>query len=75
VSLQIGASIGVVLIEDDDRRDAAEVLRDADLAMYEAKTDGRGKTHYFTEQLRRTQRRGSPPGNSALGTSARHEKG
>jgi len=53
-SLRIGASIGVALIEDNDRRCADEVLRDADLAMYVAKTDGRGRTHYFTEQLRRT---------------------
>ncbi|MBV9090627.1 MAG: diguanylate cyclase [Mycobacteriaceae bacterium] len=56
VSLRIGASIGVVLIEDDDRRGATEILRDADLAMYEAKTDGRGRTHYFSEQLRGTPR-------------------
>jgi diguanylate cyclase (GGDEF)-like protein len=57
VSLRIGASIGVVLVNENDQRSAAEVLRDADLAMYEAKTDGRGKTHYFTEQLRARIRR------------------
>ena len=55
MSVRIGASIGVALIEENDQRGADEVLRDADLAMYQAKTDGRGRTHYFTEQLRRTR--------------------
>jgi diguanylate cyclase (GGDEF)-like protein/PAS domain S-box-containing protein len=57
-SLPIGASIGVALIEDNDQRGADDVLRDADLAMYQAKTDGRGRTHYFTEQLRRPRAAG-----------------
>ena len=53
VTLRIGASIGIVVIENNDPRGAAEILRDADIAMYAAKTTGRGKSHYFTEQLRR----------------------
>ena len=74
-SLRIGASIGVVLIEDNDRRGADEVLRDADLAMYQAKTDGRGQTHYFTEQLRvRTRRRATTHRNVPLGPTGGHEK-
>jgi diguanylate cyclase (GGDEF)-like protein/PAS domain S-box-containing protein len=50
VTLGIGASIGIVVLDDDDQRDAAEILRHADTAMYTAKTTGRGKSHYFTDQ-------------------------
>jgi diguanylate cyclase (GGDEF)-like protein/PAS domain S-box-containing protein len=57
VTLRIGASIGIVVIENNDPRGAAQILRDADIAMYEAKTTGRGKSHYFTEQLRDRRRR------------------
>jgi diguanylate cyclase (GGDEF)-like protein/PAS domain S-box-containing protein len=56
VTLRIGASIGIVLIENNDPRSAAEILRDADTAMYAAKKTGRGKSHYFTE-LRDRKRR------------------
>jgi diguanylate cyclase (GGDEF)-like protein/PAS domain S-box-containing protein len=45
---QITASIGVTTIEDNDARNAAQVLRDADTAMYDAKANGPGKTCYFT---------------------------
>ena len=57
VRLRIGASIGIVVIENNDPRGAAEILRDADTAMYAAKTTGRGKSHYFTEHLRDRRRR------------------
>jgi len=57
VTLRIGASIGIVMIENNDPRGVAEILRDADIAMYEAKTTGRGKSHYFTEHLRDRKRR------------------
>jgi diguanylate cyclase (GGDEF)-like protein/PAS domain S-box-containing protein len=57
VALRIGASIGIVVIENNDPRGAAEILRDADTAMYAVKTTGRGKSHYFTEQLRDRRRR------------------
>jgi diguanylate cyclase (GGDEF)-like protein/PAS domain S-box-containing protein len=59
VTVRIGASIGIVVIESNDPRGAAEILRDADTAMYEAKSTGRGKSHYFTEHLR-DRRRGLP---------------
>jgi ribose transport system permease protein len=59
VTLRIGASIGIVVVENNDPRGAAEILRDADTAMYEAKATGRGKSHYFTEHLR-DRRRGRP---------------
>jgi diguanylate cyclase (GGDEF)-like protein/PAS domain S-box-containing protein len=57
VTLRIGASIGIVVVENNDPRGAAQILRDADTAMYAAKTTGRGKSHYFTEQLRDRKRR------------------
>jgi diguanylate cyclase (GGDEF)-like protein/PAS domain S-box-containing protein len=57
MTLRIGASIGIVVIENNDPRGAAQILRDADTAMYEAKTTGRGKSQYFTEQLRDRKRR------------------
>jgi diguanylate cyclase (GGDEF)-like protein/PAS domain S-box-containing protein len=59
VTFRIGASIGIVVIENNDPRGAAEILHDADTAMYEAKATGRGKSHYFTEHLR-DRRRGRP---------------
>jgi diguanylate cyclase (GGDEF)-like protein/PAS domain S-box-containing protein len=57
VTLRIGASIGIVVVENNDPRGAAEILHDADIAMYEAKKTGRGKSYYFTEQLRNRKRR------------------
>jgi diguanylate cyclase (GGDEF)-like protein len=57
VTIRIGASTGIVVIENNDQRAAAQILRDADTAMYAAKTTGRGKSHYFTEQLRDRKRR------------------
>jgi diguanylate cyclase (GGDEF)-like protein/PAS domain S-box-containing protein len=57
VTLRIRASIGIVVIENNDPRAASQILRDADTAMYAAKTTGRGKSHYFTEQLQDRKRR------------------
>lgn len=51
-TLRTSASIGIAAVAQHDQRDAAAILHDADLAMYEAKTTGRGKSHHFTEQLR-----------------------
>jgi len=42
----ISASIGVVTVRADEQRGAVEILRDADLAMYQAKTTGRATSHF-----------------------------
>lgn len=42
----VTASIGVTVVEPDDARDALDLLRAADEAMYAAKTSGRGLTGY-----------------------------
>ncbi|MEV6872592.1 EAL domain-containing protein [Amycolatopsis sp. NPDC051128] len=56
--LHLDASIGVVLVGVADRRSAEDLLRDADVAMYQAKTLGRGRHHFFDVGLReRVQRR------------------
>jgi diguanylate cyclase (GGDEF)-like protein/PAS domain S-box-containing protein len=56
--LHLDASIGVVLVGGTDRRSAEDLLRDADVAMYQAKTLGRGRHHVFDVGLReRMQRR------------------
>ncbi|SES07526.1 PAS domain S-box-containing protein/diguanylate cyclase (GGDEF) domain-containing protein [Lentzea xinjiangensis] len=56
--LHVDASVGIVLAEAGDPRDGADLLRDADLAMYEAKTRGRGRIAFFDVELRdRIQRR------------------
>lgn len=49
------ASIGIAEVFPGDRRSAEQILGDADLAMYAAKTTGKGQTHYFTPALRLTQ--------------------
>jgi diguanylate cyclase (GGDEF)-like protein/PAS domain S-box-containing protein len=57
-NLHIDASIGIVLAAADDTRTGGDLLRDADLAMYQAKTEGRGRHAFFDIDLReRTQRR------------------
>ncbi|WP_442916760.1 sensor domain-containing protein [Lentzea sp. NBC_00516] len=56
--LHVDASVGIVLAEPGDPRDGADLLRDADLAMYQAKTKGRGRIAFFDVELRdRIQRR------------------
>ncbi|MEU0877130.1 EAL domain-containing protein [Lentzea sp. NPDC005914] len=56
--LHVDASVGVVLAEPADSRDGSDLLRDADLAMYQAKTRGRGRVAFFDVELReRIQRR------------------
>jgi len=49
-SLQMSASIGVVV--GDDVHEPAELLRDADVAMYRSKADDRGRATVFTARLR-----------------------
>ncbi|WP_460393056.1 sensor domain-containing protein [Actinophytocola sediminis] len=57
-NLHIDASVGIVIAEPGDTREGEDLLRDADLAMYEAKTRGRGRYAFFDVDLReRTQRR------------------
>ena len=49
--LQLGVSIGISFADDSDT-DPSAVLRDADTAMYRAKTDGRGRWVIFDDELR-----------------------
>ncbi|MDG4664577.1 sensor domain-containing diguanylate cyclase [Mycobacterium sp. 236(2023)] len=49
LTLLIGASIGITTVTADDSRNIAEVFRDADAAMYQAKARGRAKTARFEE--------------------------
>lgn len=57
-SLHIDASLGIVIAGPDDPRDGEALLSDADLAMYQAKTQGRGQHAFFDIELReRSQRR------------------
>jgi diguanylate cyclase (GGDEF)-like protein/PAS domain S-box-containing protein len=46
VYTRISASIGVVTVRPDEQRGAVEILRDADLAMYQAKATGRATSHF-----------------------------
>ncbi|HET6285961.1 MAG TPA: EAL domain-containing protein [Amycolatopsis sp.] len=56
--LHIDASIGIVTAANDDTRTAEDLLRDADVAMYQAKTLGRARYEFFDVELReRMQRR------------------
>ncbi|TLW93111.1 EAL domain-containing protein [Saccharomonospora piscinae] len=55
--LRVDASIGVVTAHEHDERSAEDLLRDADVAMYQAKTRGRGRHELFDVELReRVQR-------------------
>ncbi|MCG6118469.1 MAG: EAL domain-containing protein [Aquimonas sp.] len=49
-SLQLSASIGIASFPDDSA-DADDLMRCADLAMYEAKAAGRNRVQYFREEL------------------------
>ena len=52
LTVNVGVSTGIVVLDDDDPRGASQILRDADTAMYEAKASGRGKNCYFTHHGR-----------------------
>lgn len=47
---QIGASVGIAVVNDASS-DAEEMLREADVALYEAKTSGRGRYQLFAGEL------------------------
>ncbi|MDB5707029.1 MAG: diguanylate cyclase, partial [Sphingomonas bacterium] len=49
-SITIGCSVGVA-IAPEDGRDAETLIRNADLALYAAKADGRGIHRFFREEL------------------------
>ncbi len=51
-SIQIGASVGIALMGVDSK-DPAEIIKFADLAMYEAKRQGRGQFSFFDDHMRR----------------------
>ena len=46
----IGTSIGITLYPD-DALNSEELLRNADIAMYQAKDDGRNATRFFTQEM------------------------
>ena len=49
-SLSAGASIGVAVFPE-DADNAEDLLKNADLALYHAKAEGRGRCRHFTEEL------------------------
>jgi diguanylate cyclase (GGDEF)-like protein len=54
--LTVGASIGLAVYPDDSNS-AEDVLKNADLALFHAKSEGRGRCRYFTEELGKTRQR------------------
>jgi diguanylate cyclase (GGDEF)-like protein/PAS domain S-box-containing protein len=58
LQLMAGASIGITVFPDHNNTTASDTLRNADIAMYEAKKSGRGQVRFFTaHQVEKTQRR------------------
>jgi diguanylate cyclase (GGDEF)-like protein/PAS domain S-box-containing protein len=55
-SLAVGASIGVAVFPDDGTN-VEDLLKNADLALYHAKADGRGRCRYFSEALGKERQR------------------
>lgn len=51
-AVRISASIGITRVDPVDNRGAEDLLRDADLAMYNAKITGTGQTRIFSGQTR-----------------------
>lgn len=52
LSIQVGASVGIaVCTAADDPDDVETVLRQADMAMYRAKSEGRGVYHFFQQEM------------------------
>ena len=65
--LHVAGSIGVVVSRPGDARVAQDVLRDADVAMYQAKTRGGARCAFFGVELRERVQR-----NMALEQDLRH---
>jgi len=55
-SLVSGASIGVAVYPD-DATEGEDLLKNADLALYHAKAEGRGRCRHFTEELGKERQR------------------
>jgi diguanylate cyclase (GGDEF)-like protein len=47
----LGASIGMATYTPDNPVDAKQLLKNADLALYNSKSDGRGTYHFFHEEM------------------------
>lgn len=56
--VSVGASIGIVMIPRDGAN-PSEVLRKADLALYRAKEEGRGRFAFFTADKSSTMKKSS----------------
>ncbi|TKI68743.1 EAL domain-containing protein [Sulfurimonas crateris] len=48
--ISVGSSIGIAFYPKDGR-DLISLMKNSDIAMYEAKNRGRGRYHFFTEEL------------------------
>ncbi len=51
----IGASVGITLAPDDGQT-AEQLIKNADLAMYRAKREGRGRSRFFTAEMQTAAR-------------------
>ena len=52
LDIAIGASIGIALFPDDGQS-ADELLKNADMALYQAKSEGRSRRHFFQKDMDR----------------------
>ena len=64
------ASIGIAFADDRARRDADELLRNADVAMYTAKAHGKGRYASSSPTMQRRARRGWSSRATAAGASS-----
>lgn len=49
-SMQVGASVGIAVYPPDGD-DATELMKNADIAMYQAKSEGRGKFQFYAQEM------------------------